>query len=82
MVRPVQNDRAYPRGGAKESAGRFRVMKINIDEEPAFMQRFGIRGVPALLFFSGGQSRDQILGVAAKKAIVDKLAALAGTVST
>jgi thioredoxin 1 len=58
---------------ARESGGRFRVAKVNIDDDPALQQRFGIRGVPTLLFFSGGELRDQIVGVGAKKAIVDKL---------
>jgi thioredoxin 1 len=62
---------------AKENGERFRVAKVNIDDDPALMQRFNIRGVPALLFFKGGELRDQIVGVAAKKAIVDKLETLA-----
>jgi thioredoxin 1 len=61
---------------AKESGDRYRVTKVNIDDNPALMQRFGIRGVPALLFFSGGQLRNQIVGVVGKKKIVDQLAAL------
>lgn len=62
---------------AKEGGDRFRIAKVNIDDDPALMQRYNIRGVPALLFFKGGELRDQIVGVAAKKAIVDKLEALA-----
>lgn len=58
---------------AKESADRFRVTKVNIDDDPGLQERFNIRGVPALLFFSGGELRDQIVGVASKKAIVEKL---------
>ncbi|MEP6708901.1 MAG: thioredoxin, partial [Verrucomicrobiota bacterium] len=58
---------------AKESDGRFRVTKVNIDDDPALMQRFGIRGVPTLLFFSKGEVRDRIVGVAPKKTILDKL---------
>jgi thioredoxin 1 len=58
---------------AKESDGRFRVAKVNIDDDPALQQRFGIRGVPTLLFFSGGELRDRIVGAEAKRAIVDKL---------
>jgi thioredoxin 1 len=61
---------------AKENDGRFRVAKVNIDDDPALQQRFGIRGVPTLLFFSGGELRDQIVGVGAKQAIVEKLASL------
>lgn len=63
---------------AKESDGRFRITKVNIDDDPALMQRFEIRGVPALLFFSGGELRHQIVGVAGKKAILDQLEKLAG----
>ena len=62
---------------AKEGGGRFRVAKVNVDDEPALAQRFGIRGIPALLFFSGGQLRQQIAGVTGKKAILDQLEALA-----
>ena len=71
MIAPVLNEIA------KENDGRFRVAKVNIDDDPGLQQRFAIRGVPALLFFSGGQLRDQIIGVAAKKAIVGKLEQLA-----
>ncbi|HEV7866062.1 MAG TPA: thioredoxin [Chthoniobacteraceae bacterium] len=61
---------------AKEGAGRFRIAKVNVDDEPALMQRFAIRGIPALLFFSGGELRHQIAGLAGKKVIVDQLTAL------
>src|SRR6476659_4452951 len=62
---------------ARESEGRFRIAKVNIDDEPALMHRFGVRAVPTLLFFSGGEMRDQIVGVGAKQAIVEKLKNLA-----
>ncbi len=71
MIAPVLDEIA------KENGDRFRVAKVNIDDEPALMQRFQVRGVPSLLFFKGGELRDQIVGVAAKKAIVDKLETLA-----
>ncbi len=67
MIAPVLNEIAT------ESGDRFRVAKVNIDDDPALQQRFNIRGVPALLFFSNGELRDQIVGVAAKRAIVEKL---------
>jgi thioredoxin 1 len=58
---------------ARESEGRFRVAKINVDDDPALMQRFAIRAVPSLLFFSGGELRDRIVGGTTSKAILDKL---------
>ncbi len=67
---------------AKENGDRMRIAKVNIDDDPALMQRYQIRGVPALLFFNGGELRDQIVGVAAKKTIVEKLGALTGKVAS
>ncbi len=62
---------------ARENEGRVRVTKVNIDDEPALMQRFNVRAVPTLLFFHGGQLKDQLVGGVAKRAIVDKLNQLA-----
>jgi thioredoxin len=66
---------------ARESEGRFRIAKVNIDDDPALMQRFGVRAVPTLLFFQGGELKDQLVGGAPKKTILDKLANLGGTPS-
>ena len=66
---------------AKENEGRYRVAKVNIDDDPGLMQRFNVRAVPTLLFFSGGEMKDQLVGGAPKQAIVDKLASLAGSPS-
>jgi thioredoxin 1 len=63
---------------AKESEGRFRIAKVNIDDDPALMQRFNVRAVPTLLFFNGGELRDQLVGGASKKTILQKLTNLAG----
>lgn len=75
MIAPLLNEIA------KECGDRFRVAKVNIDDDPALQQRFEIRGVPTLLFFSGGEMRDQIVGVGAKQAIVEKLEKLAANAS-
>jgi thioredoxin 1 len=62
---------------ARENEDRFRIAKVNIDDEPALMQRLGVRAVPTLLFFKGGELKEQLVGGAPKKAIVDKLKQLA-----
>ncbi len=64
---------------AKESEGRFRIAKVNIDDDPALMQRFNVRAVPTLLFFNGGELREQLVGGAPKKTILEKLANLAAS---
>jgi thioredoxin 1 len=63
---------------AKESEGRFRIAKVNVDDEAELAQRFRIRGIPALLFFSEGKLQHQIDGLVPKKAIVDQLESLTG----
>jgi thioredoxin 1 len=67
MIAPVLDEIA------KENGDRVRVVKVNVDDDPALQQRFNVRGVPSLLFFNGGELRDQIVGVAPKKMILEKL---------
>lgn len=58
---------------AHEMAGRLRVMKLNVDENPATASRFDIRGIPALLVFKGGREVERIVGAQPKSAIVQRL---------
>jgi thioredoxin 1 len=58
---------------ASEQGGRARVAKVNIDQNSALAERFGIRSIPTLLYFVGGEVRKQTVGVVSKKAIVSTL---------
>lgn len=58
---------------AAELPGRVRVAKLNIDENPATPSRFGVRSIPTLLIFKGGQEVDRIVGAVLKPAIVSRL---------
>lgn len=40
---------------AGEYEGRLTVAKVNIDENPATPQRYGVRGIPTLMVFKGGE---------------------------
>ncbi len=62
---------------AKEGDGRFRITKVNVDDNPELAQQFKIRGIPALLFFSGGKLRQQLAGVTKKAVILKTLEDLA-----
>jgi thioredoxin 1 len=51
---------------AAEYAGKAKVGKLNVDDNPATAGRFQIRGIPTLLLFKGGTVAEQIVGLAAK----------------
>jgi thioredoxin 1 len=61
---------------AQEYAGRAKVVKVNVDEEPEIALRYGIQSIPTLLFFKDGKVQDIIVGVVPKQTIVQKLEAL------
>ena len=47
---------------ARDYNGRLRVAKDNVDENIATPERYGVRGIPTLLLFKGGQVKDQLVG--------------------
>ena len=61
---------------AKERAGEATVAKVNVDESPALAARFGIRAIPALMFFKDGAAVDTVVGAVPKAEIVKRLDAL------
>jgi thioredoxin 2 len=58
---------------AAELAGKVRVAKLNVDENPATASRFDIRSIPALLVIAGGREVDRIVGAQPKEAIRARL---------
>ena len=53
-----------------EYAGKLKVYKMNIDENPNTPVRFHIRGIPTVLFFKGGQMVDQLVGNQSKENMI------------
>jgi len=49
--------------------GKLKVVKMDVDRNAATPQRYGVRGIPTLLFFKDGQVKDQIVGYANKEQI-------------
>jgi thioredoxin 1 len=58
---------------AGEFVGRIRVAKMNVDENPKTPGKYGIRAIPTLIVFKGGQVAEQITGAVAKSQIVGAL---------
>jgi len=60
---------------AAEFHGRMSVGKLNVDENPMTPTRFGIRGIPTLLLFKGGQVVESVVGLVGKdelKRLIEK----------
>ena len=59
---------------AKEFDGQIKVFKLNTDENPNVASQYGIRSIPTLMVFKGGQKVDTVVGAVPK-------ATLSGTIS-
>ena len=60
---------------ARESRGRYRVAKLNVDENPLTASRFAVQSIPTLIIFRGGRPADRLVGVQPKQTIAARLAA-------
>src|SRR5439155_25022503 len=58
---------------ANESAGRWIVAKLNVDENPRTAGQFRISSIPAMLIFKRGELVDQLIGLQPKPAIAARL---------
>ncbi|QXU42565.1 thioredoxin [Pedobacter sp. D749] len=58
---------------AKEYDGRAVVGKVNVDNNPQISMQFGIRNIPALLYFKDGQVVDKQVGAVPKSVLAEKL---------
>jgi thioredoxin 1 len=56
---------------AREYAGKLKVVKINVDDNPETPARYNVRGIPNLVLFKDGQVKDQIIG-AVPKTVLEK----------
>jgi thioredoxin len=60
---------------AAESKGRYRVAKLNVDENPRTAAQFQIQSIPTLLIFKDGELVDRMIGAQPKPAIAARLLA-------
>ena len=60
MIAPVLDDIAG------EYAGRIKIAKLNIDENPNTPPKYGIRGIPTLMLFKGGEVEATKVGAVSK----------------
>lgn len=58
---------------AQEMQGKAVLCKIDVDENDELANRFGIRSVPTMLIFFKGEVVERIIGITAKREILEKL---------
>jgi thioredoxin 1 len=59
---------------ARESTGRYRIAKLNVDDNPRISAQFQIQSIPTMLLFKDGKLIDRIIGAQPKQAIAERLA--------
>ena len=68
MVGPIMDQLA------RESNGRYRIAKLNVDENPRTAAQFQIQSIPTMLLFKNGQLIDRLIGAQPKQSIAERLA--------
>lgn len=58
---------------AKDYDGKIKVVKMNVDDNPSTPGKYGVRGIPTLILFKGGEIVDQLVGAIPKAQIKDLL---------
>ncbi|HYQ87291.1 MAG TPA: thioredoxin [Bacteroidota bacterium] len=58
---------------ASEYEGKLKVAKMDVDANPRTSMQFGIRSIPTLIVFKGGQVVEQIIGAVPKRQLVEKV---------
>ena len=58
---------------AREYAGKLKVVKMNVDDNPRTPQQYGVRAIPNLLLIQGGQVKEQLIGAHTKAKLVSAI---------
>lgn len=59
---------------ATENAGKVRVWKLNVDDNPQAARRYQVMSIPTLIVFKDGMAKKRIVGAKPKAALLDDLA--------
>jgi thioredoxin 1 len=67
MVAPIVDEIAT------QYDGKIKVVKVNTDENPSVASQYGIRSIPTLMIFKGGQRVDMVVGAVPKSTLATTL---------
>jgi thioredoxin 1 len=58
---------------AEEQAGKLRVAKLNVDDNPDIAMRFGVQSIPTMIVFKDGEPSKRLVGAKAKAQLLQEL---------
>lgn len=64
---------------AKEYAGKLKVLKLNVDDNPQTAAKYGIMSIPSFLFFKKGEVAKTMIGAAGKESLKKGIEEIIGT---
>jgi len=67
MIAPILDELA------DEFGARIKIGKVNVDENQSLAAEYGIRAIPTLLLFNGGEVVDQVVGMKSKRELQQML---------
>jgi len=67
MIAPIMEDLA------SEYDGKVKIGKLDVDENQQIAVKYGVRSIPTVLFFKGGQVIETVIGAVPKQMFVDKI---------
>ena len=68
MIAPVLDEIAT------EQAGKVRIAKLNVDDNPDIARRFDVMSIPTLIIFKGGEPQKRLVGAKGKGQLLEELA--------
>ena len=55
-----------------ELAGKVKIVKLNVDDNPGIASQYGVRSIPTMILFKGGEAADMKIGAGTPKAGLTK----------
>lgn len=67
MIHPIVDDLA------KQYVGKVKFYKVNTDDSPTIATQYGIRSIPTVIMFMGGEKKDSIIGAVPKSTLTTSI---------
>jgi thioredoxin 1 len=58
---------------AAEQEGKLKIVKLNVDDNPDTMRRFGVTGIPTMILFKNGELAERVVGFMPKPHLMNRL---------